>query len=49
MKRELYESLRANIKRESVKFLMPGHKHRLDQVIDLDPSFDLRSPSALTI
>lgn len=40
MKRELYESLRANIKRESVKFLMPGHKHRLDQVIDLDPSFD---------
>lgn len=40
MKRELYESLRANIKRDSVKFLMPGHKHRLDQVISLDPSFD---------
>ncbi|WP_296256300.1 aminotransferase class I/II-fold pyridoxal phosphate-dependent enzyme [uncultured Ezakiella sp.] len=40
MKRELYESLRANLKRDSVKFLMPGHKHRLDQVISLDPSFD---------
>lgn len=40
MKKEIYEALKSNIKKDSVKFLMPGHKHRLDEIIKLDSKFD---------
>lgn len=40
MKREIFEALKSNIKKNSVKFLMPGHKHRLDEIEKIDSNFD---------
>ena len=40
MKQEIYELLKSNIKRNSVRFLMPGHKGRLDEIAVLNSHFD---------
>lgn len=40
MKQEIYELLKSNIKRNSVKFLMPGHKGRLDEIAVLNSHYD---------